>query len=114
MRRDRFYRTDQGKRSQAALALAPLQASKVHSDPRRFAEFDKHNSIQPEERFQRLFGADFSTRSIFFQSNQLATDTRGLLQGCKARRTVFTVVVEPYAAAVLLDQRKREGVKTGR
>ena len=32
------------KRSQAALALAPLPASKVQSVPHQFAEFDKHNS----------------------------------------------------------------------
>ncbi len=31
------------RRSQAALALDPLPASKVQSDPRTIAEFDKHN-----------------------------------------------------------------------
>jgi hypothetical protein len=32
------------RRSQAALALDPLPASKVQSDPPEIAEFDKHNS----------------------------------------------------------------------
>jgi hypothetical protein len=32
------------RRSQAALALDPLPASKVHSDPLEIAELDKHNS----------------------------------------------------------------------
>ena len=31
------------RRSQAALALDPLPASKVQSAPRQFAELDKHN-----------------------------------------------------------------------
>ena len=31
------------KRSQAALALDPLPASKVQSEPPEIAEFDKHN-----------------------------------------------------------------------
>jgi hypothetical protein len=31
------------RRSQAALALDPIPASKVHSDPLEIAELDKHN-----------------------------------------------------------------------
>jgi hypothetical protein len=31
------------RRSQAALALDPLPASKVQSDPHEIAELDKHN-----------------------------------------------------------------------
>jgi hypothetical protein len=31
------------RRFQAALALDPFPASKVQSDPRQFAEIDKHN-----------------------------------------------------------------------
>jgi len=31
------------RRSQAALALDPIPASKVQSDPLQFAELDKHN-----------------------------------------------------------------------
>jgi len=33
------------RRSQAALALDPIPASKVHSAPPAFAEFDKHNYV---------------------------------------------------------------------
>jgi len=32
------------RRSQAALALDPIPASKAHSDPLKIAELDKHNS----------------------------------------------------------------------
>jgi hypothetical protein len=35
------------RRSQAALALDPLPASKVQSDPPEIAEFDMHNSGEP-------------------------------------------------------------------
>jgi hypothetical protein len=33
------------RRSQAALALDPILASKVHSDPLGIAELDKHNLV---------------------------------------------------------------------
>lgn len=35
------------RRSQAALALDPIPASKVQSVPLEFAELDKHNSLKP-------------------------------------------------------------------
>ena len=38
----------QARRSNAALALDPLPASKVQSDPPEIAEFDKHNSETSE------------------------------------------------------------------
>jgi hypothetical protein len=34
------------RRSQAALALDPIPASKVQSDPLEFAELDKHNYLR--------------------------------------------------------------------
>jgi hypothetical protein len=38
------------RRSAAALALDPIPASKVQSDPLEFAEFDKHNSFVGTEQ----------------------------------------------------------------
>ncbi len=42
------------RRSQAALALDPLPASKVQSDPRTIAEFDKHNCVGPQSSYRVL------------------------------------------------------------
>jgi hypothetical protein len=38
-------RLTRARRSNAALALDPLPASKVQSDPREFAELDTHNYL---------------------------------------------------------------------
>jgi hypothetical protein len=40
-------------RSQAALVLEPIPASKVQSVPLEFAELDKHNSAIPTWRWSR-------------------------------------------------------------
>jgi hypothetical protein len=42
------------RRSQTALALDPLPASKVQSDPPEIAEFDKHNFKTPKGKSRRL------------------------------------------------------------
>jgi hypothetical protein len=39
------------RRSQAALALDPIPASKVQSVPLEFAELDKHNSKRRSAKF---------------------------------------------------------------
>jgi hypothetical protein len=44
------------RRSQAALALDPIPASKVQSDPLEFAELDKHNSSGSKSKILRARG----------------------------------------------------------
>jgi hypothetical protein len=47
------------RRSAAALALDPIPASKVQSDPLEIAEFDKHNSFRGASAgFESTLGAD--------------------------------------------------------
>jgi hypothetical protein len=48
------------RRSAAALALDPIPASKAHSDPLEFAEFDKHNSCQCHSSSVILLNIDFT------------------------------------------------------
>jgi hypothetical protein len=54
------------RRSQAALALDPIPAAKVQSDPLEIAEFDKHNCLQTGQN-KHGFGWSMPARPMAFR-----------------------------------------------